>query len=1147
MKHKLKTWLALLLALALLLGNLPAAQAAQTEAGPEASALNATGLLPVFPHGGKLPEMDAAAQSQPQDDEDPLPESYDSRDYGYITAVKNQGRYNTCWAFSAAACCEAYMIKHGIEVGTTGQLADQSLNLSEFHLAFFAYTAAYDAEGMLTGDRTDFLSSANTNFLDFGGTGELASYPLMRWTGLAAESEPALMYSSANYGGLSADYAYEYNVGHVQSARHYFGSEINQIKRDIMEYGAGSMGVRVSNQSGTGYHGGVNTSNGTICWIQPNEPYTTAAFYYADHDVTVVGWDDTFPKEMFNSGYRPKADGAWIVKNSWGVNQGDEGYFYISYEDSSTRASYISFYAVEGVDNYDHNYQYDGSGNYCNWEELTSGDAIAQQFVASGNETLEAVAIGLCGDDTHYTLNIYTDCTTEDPTAGTLAHTQSGLVDYWGYQTVRLTSPVILHPGQRFAVVFEFSGPEALPLYDTSASENQYYNMQLTHQPHPNTAYLKHAADAAWQNMSGDRNYRVKAFTKEIPEDPVPMTLSCYALGELYTTVSGTAGDRITLPAMAPSADGWSFQGWVTAPLDETTEKPDFYKPGASMKLTASVPAVYALYLRAEPINAPVTYELVQALPDTWIGKYVLLAMPNSNSKEYAMHGVSVGSADFVNVENTSDGAATPFESTGITRSGNTLRNVPETYVFEVASTDYGLSLRSVAAGSYLASYQTGNTGTSYALYALKAFDGSNSTWTFELDDGDFYLKNNNSGLVPYVAVSSAFGFCMTRYGSEFKFYKQNPTEIFYYATNLGSGGHVHSLTYVAPKAPTCGEDGNIAYWYCAGCGKYFSDANAANEISQADTVRPATGAHTWGNWQVERAPTCTEAGLEYRLCQRCTARDERGIDALGHDFGEPTRENETAPTCTEPGGYDLVVRCTRCGEMSSFEAVVIVPLGHSWDDGVVIKEPTEEETGEKRYTCTVCGATTTETLPVLPPFRFEDVTNPEQYFFVPVYWAYNHKPQITSGIDATHFGPKKTCTRAQVVTFLWSAFGRPEPEDGENPFEDVKQSDYYYKAVLWACQNGITGGVDSTHFQPKGPCTRAQVVTFLWSAKNKPEPTASETGFVDVSPEKYYYKAVLWAAEVGVTGGTDPTHFSPKMTCTRAQVVTFLYGLFGK
>ena len=164
------------------------------------------------------------------------------------------------------------------------------------------------------------------------------------------------------------------------------------------------------------------------------------------------------------------------------------------------------------------------------------------------------------------------------------------------------------------------------------------------------------------------------------------------------------------------------------------------------------------------------------------------------------------------------------------------------------------------------------------------------------------------------------------------------------------------------------------------------------------------------------------------------------------------------------------------------------------------------------------------------------------KYYYDPVLWAYYHEPQITSGTGDASFSPNQTCTRGQIVTFLWNAAGAPEPAVTENPFVDVTEDKYYYKAVLWAVENGITGGMDATHFGPKEICTREQVVTFLWSAAGKPEPTATSKPFADVKEGKYYCKAVLWALENGVTSGMSETSFGVGVPCTRGQVVTFLY-----
>ena len=172
----------------------------------------------------------------------------------------------------------------------------------------------------------------------------------------------------------------------------------------------------------------------------------------------------------------------------------------------------------------------------------------------------------------------------------------------------------------------------------------------------------------------------------------------------------------------------------------------------------------------------------------------------------------------------------------------------------------------------------------------------------------------------------------------------------------------------------------------------------------------------------------------------------------------------------------------------------------------------------------------------------FTDVHTTD-YFYDPVLWAYYHVPQVTTGTTPTTFSPDKTCTRAQVVTFLWRAKGCPEPTMTESPFSDVQDpSQYYYKAVLWAVENGITSGTSATTFSPGNGCTRAQVVTFLWRTEGKPAPAVTENPFSDVPAGEYYTDAVLWAVGKGVTTGTSADKFSPDKTCTRGQIVTFLY-----
>lgn len=172
---------------------------------------------------------------------------------------------------------------------------------------------------------------------------------------------------------------------------------------------------------------------------------------------------------------------------------------------------------------------------------------------------------------------------------------------------------------------------------------------------------------------------------------------------------------------------------------------------------------------------------------------------------------------------------------------------------------------------------------------------------------------------------------------------------------------------------------------------------------------------------------------------------------------------------------------------------------------------------------------------PAAPANPFTDVAETSPYY-PGILWAVENK--VTTGYTDGTFGPANPCTRAQIITFLWRAAGSPEPESAESPFRDVTDaSDYYYKAVLWAAEEGIAGG---GAFAPNDPCTRFMAVNFIWRANGSAE--AEKTSFTDVPEDADYIDAVNWAVANGVTNGTTETTFSPMATCTRGQIATFLY-----
>lgn len=178
-----------------------------------------------------------------------------------------------------------------------------------------------------------------------------------------------------------------------------------------------------------------------------------------------------------------------------------------------------------------------------------------------------------------------------------------------------------------------------------------------------------------------------------------------------------------------------------------------------------------------------------------------------------------------------------------------------------------------------------------------------------------------------------------------------------------------------------------------------------------------------------------------------------------------------------------------------------------------------------------------------LKDIPFNDIPA-DKYYTEAVDWAV--KNNITKGISDTEFGVNLECSRAQMATFQWRAAGCPEPKSNKNSFTDIKEGSYYYKAVLWAVENGITSGTSATTFSPNNILDRAQAVTLLWRANGSPK-VENDGRFKDVPKGAYYETAVYWAAKNGITSGTSANTFSAKNNCERGQTVTFLYRNYAK
>ena len=430
-----------------------------------------------------------------------LPTSYDSRTYGYVTPVRNQGTWGTCWAFSAIGVAEANIVKKG--------LAGNTLDLSELQLAYFFYHTVTDPLGNTEGDSTKAVSQS---YLNRGGNSAFTTFALAGWCGTALESKAPYENASENL-TLDSSLAYD-DAYHMQNAFWVNMTDRSDVKQLIMNYGAIS----------TSYLSDQTSNDSTTYYNSTNKAYYYDGRYSSNHAIIIVGWDDSFSKTKFNQAHRPSSNGAWLVKNSWGTSFGDSGYFWISYEDAAFNDSDYSqafVFDFEAADNYDHNYQYDGSnGTYA--YSVYNGGSIANIFTASGNpgkkETINAVSFALYDVNVNYSIQIYKNPTNaNDPTSGTamLTKPKTGQTSYVGYYTVPLSDSITIKDGEKFSVVVTLSKRSSNYVnYFCDYSYNNGNWIKFTSEMQSGQSFQKYWKNASWEDMSADQmTPRIKAFT----------------------------------------------------------------------------------------------------------------------------------------------------------------------------------------------------------------------------------------------------------------------------------------------------------------------------------------------------------------------------------------------------------------------------------------------------------------------------------------------------------------------------------------------------------------------------------------------------------------------------------------------------------
>ena len=456
----------------------------------------------------------------------------------YRTSVKNQDPYGTCWSFATIAASESSLWKEG--------LSTSKCNLSELHLAYFMSHSVTDPLGGTEGD-----SFVHTDSWLEGGNAQLAGLKLATWAGPVSES--TLPYSEASESlSVSDSMAYK-SIFHLENTEWIPMQNRDTIKTMLKKYGACAS-----------------------CYYHDNYYYndTTHAYYKpsgatSNHEVTLVGWDDNYSKDNFAPD-TPESNGAWLVKNSWGTGWGENGYFWVSYEDSVMQSMTAKFFDYGKATNYNNNYQYDGSssGGGVTFNKTTM--YAANVFTAQGTgEKLRAVGYGVLNSNYKVTIQVYKDV--EDvPNSGTLVTTKTINYPTAGFHTVALPTVVNLTKGTKFAVVvlYEVESGRAIAMADGPSTSTSWFT--ATNVAESGQSYARSTESNAWQDVSNmSYNFCIKAYT-------ATGTTGVTAISLNKTSVSVEKGKTYQLQATVTPTNAtiktvsWTSSNTKVATVDST-------------------------------------------------------------------------------------------------------------------------------------------------------------------------------------------------------------------------------------------------------------------------------------------------------------------------------------------------------------------------------------------------------------------------------------------------------------------------------------------------------------------------------------------------------------------------------------------------
>ena len=893
-----------------------------------------------------------------------------------MPAARDQNPYGSCWAFGTLASVESNLITQGIVEDP------DDIDLSEMQLIYYMYHPTVDPLGNITPGEGSYRS--DDELID-GGRSDYAMNVLSHWNGIASENDHANfaygVYGS-NVSALEGDWdpslATEYNDYILKGYYAINLADADQLKAAIIENGAAATGyTHFYNSIYTGTD--VDTGEYTVNYYSGKEPSYSNNGVGGGHAVAIVGWDDNYAKENFGGDFQPENDGAWLIRNSWGADWGMGGYFWMSYEEKTMDST--AFIAImQTADAYDNNYFYDGGSIYYPSAKVLGA---VNKFTAKGSEILRAVSVVFPEDtEVSYTVDIYLNpadndfLKNEEPVAA--AHTE-GVTTFAGMYTIPLASPVALKDGDVFAVVIRADKAVTISYDKYSNYDHGWFVNNVTWED--DSSYFINGSGGL-TSMEERGVARIKAYTDTVDSaDEIAAYNTEVTASEIVLGVGDTAAiaDHLTVSpedavltfACADEAVAAVEGGTVTAIAEGETEISVFDGNGV---IKAGVPVSvhthdYTLVPAADPdctqdgCKEHYTCSVCDKLFVLEGGVYTAVdaddvtleaeghKFDDTSYTEAVAAGVyTAGSIGYYTCLVCGDRFA---EIGGDVLSDEDII-IPALHTLTFVAAVEPTCSKAGNVDYYY--YMDGETKV-YVLADAEAEEGFTAVKIDEETGDEVALTVEDVTLAAahtLVKTDAVDADCVNGTRGNIEYYtcevcgkyftdENGENEIAYSKTITYPK---HDLTRTAAKAATCTDAGNVEYYTCGTCGRYFKYQTGSTELQADDLVIPAKG-HSLRKIEANEASCTVDGNIEYYVCKTCEKlfSDAEGtneiseadtvLEASGHDY----QGEETEPaTCVLPG----LMTYTCANGCGSSYTEIIPPTGHNFVDGV----------------CTGCGMT---------------------------------------------------------------------------------------------------------------------------------------------------------------------------------------------